>query len=972
MPLAILHEVITFYSYKGGTGRTMALANVACLLGRELGDGQRVLAIDWDLEAPGLHYFFDSLNHGRCGAQPGVVELFTKLNSSLPDLNVDGQDDSAADQFIDSTIVTNFIYKSRVTNVDVMPAGVLDESYQPRLAKIDWEGMYARCPAIYRAFARRLSRDYAVVLVDSRTGLTDISGICTALLPDKLIVVFTPNRQSLAGVESLIERATQYRRASKDLRSLLVYPVPSRIDNQLEKLRSLWRYGDSTEGVIGFQPQFEAIFRDIYALPDCDMSAYFEEVQIQYSPEHAYGESIAVLDPASKDRFSISRSYQALVDWLCASATPWERPDQALARRHLEWLLAQEESGAWHGPQERRHRLERLEEMVALSRSVRGERHPETITALRRLRDASINEVEERPQLIASLEELVGGLAQAHGPQRWAAIEYLLESAGILRGFGELEAAEHLLRSILKVVDHNHDAFGAREMPIAIAAAHRLYSAGRLQEARELFQRIANAQLRMHGEEHPDTLTSRNTLANISADLGDLAGARALQVRVLDARCRVLGEEHPDTLTTKNRLAETLFALGEIDTSRALQERVLEARRRVLGEEHPDTLTTMSWLAEMLFALGEINASRALQQQVLEARRRVLGEEHPDTLTSLSNVTNMSADTGDLIEARALHERVLAARRRVLGEEHPDTLTSMNNLASTLADIGDLAGARALQERTLEARRRVLGQEHPDTLTSLSNLGTTLADIGDLSGARALQERTLDARQRVLGREHPDTLKSTNNLASTLAELGDLPGARALQEQVSAAYIGRFGNEHPNTLASLSNLAITLAEMGDLTGARALQERVLAARSSALGSEHPATLRSMNNLAFTLARQDNLAGAQELQKQVLAGYRRLLGDEHPDTLSAMNNLASTLASMGDRLGARTLQEQVLEARHRVLGEEHPDTLTTMNQLAETLLVLGDIDASRKMQAEILAVQRRSLDLNTRPRSERPL
>jgi len=63
---------------------------------------------------------------------------------------------------------------------------------------------------------------------------------------------------------------------------------------------------------------------------------------------------------------------------------------------------------------------------------------------------------------------------------------------------------------------------------------------------------------------------------------------------------------------------------------------------------------------------------------------------------------------------------------------------------------------------------------------------------------------------------------------------------------------------------------------------------------------------------------------------------------------------------------------VLEARHRVLGEEHPDTLTTMNQLAETLLVLGDIDASRKMQAEILAVQRRSLDLNTRPRSERPL
>jgi hypothetical protein len=99
----------------------MALANVACLLGRELADGQRVLAIDWDLEAPGLHYFFDSLNHSQCGAKPGVVELFTRLNSSLPDLDLDGQDDSAADKFVDSTTVTDFIYRSGVTNVDVMP-----------------------------------------------------------------------------------------------------------------------------------------------------------------------------------------------------------------------------------------------------------------------------------------------------------------------------------------------------------------------------------------------------------------------------------------------------------------------------------------------------------------------------------------------------------------------------------------------------------------------------------------------------------------------------------------------------------------------------------------------------------------------------------------------------------------------------------------------------------------------------------
>lgn len=42
-------RIVTFYSYKGGTGRTMALANTAWILAA---NGKRVLAVDWDLEAP--------------------------------------------------------------------------------------------------------------------------------------------------------------------------------------------------------------------------------------------------------------------------------------------------------------------------------------------------------------------------------------------------------------------------------------------------------------------------------------------------------------------------------------------------------------------------------------------------------------------------------------------------------------------------------------------------------------------------------------------------------------------------------------------------------------------------------------------------------------------------------------------------------------------------------------------------------
>ena len=45
-------EIATFYSYKGGTGRSMLVANTGWLLASA---GYHVLMVDWDLEAPGLH-----------------------------------------------------------------------------------------------------------------------------------------------------------------------------------------------------------------------------------------------------------------------------------------------------------------------------------------------------------------------------------------------------------------------------------------------------------------------------------------------------------------------------------------------------------------------------------------------------------------------------------------------------------------------------------------------------------------------------------------------------------------------------------------------------------------------------------------------------------------------------------------------------------------------------------------------------
>ncbi len=266
---------------------------------------------------------------------------------------------------------------------------------------------------------------------------------------------------------------------------------------------------------------------------------------------------------------------------------------------------------------------------------------------------------------------------------------------------------------------------------------------GAYASARTLYERELGFSLRVLGEEHPDTLTARLSLAGTLHAQGDLAGARQHEEQVLEARRRLLGEEHPDTLTARNNLALTMHAQGDLTGARKLEEEGLAIRRRVLGPEHPDTLTSMLSVAHTLNAQGDLAGARQQQEQVLAARRRLLGEEHPATLRARNNLAGTLYAQGDFADARQHHEQVLEASRRLLGEEHPDTLRARNNLAQTLHAQGDLAGARQQFEQVLEAGRRLLGEEHPDTSGAAWNLFRTLQDLGEREAARAVLERDL-------------------------------------------------------------------------------------------------------------------------------------------------------------------------------------------------------------------------------------
>jgi tetratricopeptide (TPR) repeat protein len=200
---------ITFYSFKGGVGRTMALVNVGLELVRR---GRRVLLVDFDLEAPGLTTY-EALRQQADHA--GVVEYVTEYirTKESPDIS----------RFIypvDLARVENRRKgrkgRKRLPKADhqestgqlwVMPAGKGDAAYAGALAAINWNSLYEHLNGYLFFEDTKLQWREAIkpdyILIDSRTGHTDVGGICTRQLADAVVLLFTPNEQNLAGLEDV-------------------------------------------------------------------------------------------------------------------------------------------------------------------------------------------------------------------------------------------------------------------------------------------------------------------------------------------------------------------------------------------------------------------------------------------------------------------------------------------------------------------------------------------------------------------------------------------------------------------------------------------------------------------------------------------------------------------------------------------------------------------------------------------------
>jgi MinD-like ATPase involved in chromosome partitioning or flagellar assembly len=236
--------VIAFYSFKGGVGRTTALASFAIQRARM---GETVVVIDLDLDAPGVGALLES-----DPASPPEIQEF-----------------GIVDYLIESPLHTQMVlsdYYHRCLSVAdrgqivVFPAGRMDADYLAMLARLDLEPASdnSKHPLLQMLdhTRRELTPDW--ILLDCRAGLSEASGFALSGLANLTVLLGTTSTQSWHGLRLVIERlgADRVRRGLPQAECLVVQTMTPENPGTAESARST------------FREEAENIFKEMYYAED--------------------------------------------------------------------------------------------------------------------------------------------------------------------------------------------------------------------------------------------------------------------------------------------------------------------------------------------------------------------------------------------------------------------------------------------------------------------------------------------------------------------------------------------------------------------------------------------------------------------------------------------------------------------------------------------------------------------------------
>ena len=966
-------RIFTFYSYKGGTGRTMALANTAWILAA---NGARVLAVDWDLEAPGLDRFFHPfLDPSALAATTGVIDMITEYSwaaangaarsgpwhreyarAGLHAISVDPEPLGLS--FPDGG------------SLDFLSAGQQNRAYSATVSSFEWDNFYDRLGGgiFLDALREDMKASYDYTLIDSRTGLSDSADICTIQMPDVLVDCFTFSDQALEGAAAVARTvAAGYRD-----RRIRVLPVPMRVDDA-EKEKA-----DAGRALARLK--FDGLPRgkDGELLDPEKQNEYWGAVEIPYRAYYAYEETLAAIGDQSGDPKSLLSAFERLTavisDGEVTRLPPVPEPVRlrclAAFTRRRPARLAEHVLIVYAG--EDRMWAEWLEGILKSYRS--------RVT----LHDVSIG-VPERPDAATPVLVLESEafLRARYGRAAW---RVLTESAPGLPSYGVTRLRvdrvqmpgsdqEHVqvdlnhideaecVRGVVKALDLTADQFSAgavrprfpgKRPKIINAPGRNTVFTGRAAVLDQLRSQL--------GDGISVVLPRPQTLFG-------LGGVGKTQI-VLEYVHRFVADydlvwwisaEHKDgILASLAELGSRIGVSGGDDMARASAEVVqmlaadVPTKRWLLVFDNADDPETIK---EYFPAGGSGHILITSRNQAWAQRGVSLAvdvfprQESVEHLTRLA--PGLSADEADQV-ADAVGDLPLAVEQAAawLAETATPTDEYLRQLTEQTTAVLGLSHPTSYPEPVAATWNISIGR-----LKERSPASVRLLQLCAFMAPEPISAHVLYSREMLEAlREWDPTLQESLLLGRVVREIGRFALAKVdqisnsiqIHRLVQAVIRSQLSPEEQEEARHVVHtvLANTRPNEDEPTDSPAtwplfdsIWPHLLA--SGIQNCAKPEPRRLLIDRVRYLWKRGDLSGARQLAEDVLEQWRQSLGEYDVQYLYLRCQLANVLRAQGHYQEAREIDEELLERQREVLGSSHPHTYITASGLSSDLAALGE-------------------------------
>lgn len=457
---------------------------------------------------------------------------------------------------------------------------------------------------------------------------------------------------------------------------------------------------------------------------------------------------------------------------------------------------------------------------IDLTKASLGEKHPDYATLLTG-KGLLLEEMAHYEEAFYFLNQAKEVREEVFGKESFDYVESLTNLGGVYSDLGKFDSTllyfEEALEIARKLTNDGQEVVFAYYLDDMALIKETL---GKFDESYKLLEQARALREEETGNKSLDYSKSLYNLGMYHYNLGEYNAAEAYLLEAADITLKELGENHPEHLFLKQSIALVWEYMGKHTEAETLLKYVLKGYEKSYGKFSPDLVETKYQLATVYYITGYHKESQALFEHTLLQVRENLSTEHPLYAQGLLSLAQKHFFTHHYTNAEYLYKSAITIYHKIYGTMvHPALASTINDLGILYDHMGLYKEAMYSYRNALDLKREIYFDNHPDVSTVLNNIGVLFVEMKNFDSAGVYFQKALDIKESAMGSEHHFFGFSLANMGVYYKHVGEYDKAMTIFREAMEINRRNLGDDHPLYIESVKDMAHIFVDLHETDSA---------------------------------------------------------------------------------------------------------------------------------------------------------